>query len=351
MNFLNINEYLPLSSSEIMYKTIFINNPEFTLDKAKTVKHVSSLLDSLYNYKKDSSDSSYDPSREFMEENIIPVHYDVLVSKHLRYSPCFIHTHSFFEVIYVANGSCINEISDQGINMKKGDLCILAPGTSHAISVFNDDSIVFNLLIKASTFESAFFGTLRNKDIISSFFSRALYSPTSESYLLFPTGDDMIIQSLILEMHSEFNLSLSYSERMLNTLTTKLFITLLRSYEETVIVPNPLGNSLDTNIVNIMNHISNNYKSITLKDLSVFFNYSERQMSRILKDYIGKSFINIIQDIKTQKACELLRNADISINSIIDIVGYSNTSHFYRVFKKQYNMTPVEYRNKYIYPK
>ncbi|WP_368263331.1 helix-turn-helix domain-containing protein [Clostridium disporicum] len=83
-----------------------------------------------------------------------------------------------------------------------------------------------------------------------------------------------------------------------------------------------------------MNYISSNYKSITLKDLSVYFNYSERQMSRILKDYIGKSFINIIQDIKTQKACELLRNADISINNIIDIVGYSNTSHFYRVFKK-----------------
>ena len=226
--------------------------------------------------------------------------------------------------------------------MNKGDLCILAPGTSHAISVFNDDSIVFNLLIKASTFEGSFFGTLRNKDILSSFFSRALYSPTSESYLLFPTGNDKIIQSLILEMHSEFNLSLSYTER---------FITLLRGYEETVIVPNPLGNSLDTNIVNIMNYISNNYKSITLKDLSVFFNYSERQMSRILKDYIGKSFINIIQDIKIQKACELLRNADISINNIIDIVGYSNTSHFYRVFKKQYNMTPVEYRNKYIYPK
>lgn len=53
-----------------------------------------------------------------------------------------------------------------------------------------------------------------------------------------------------------------------------------------------------------MNYISSNYKSISLKDLSVFFNYSERQISRILKDYIGKSFINIIQDIKTQKACE-----------------------------------------------
>ena len=63
MNFLNLDTYLSLSSSEMMYKNIFINNPEFTLDKAKTVKHVSSLLDSLCNCKKGGSYSSYDPSR------------------------------------------------------------------------------------------------------------------------------------------------------------------------------------------------------------------------------------------------------------------------------------------------
>lgn len=349
MSFLDINTYLPLSDSETMYKKIYFEYPEFTLNKPKTVKDVSSLLDSLIDYKNQYNlDSTYNPAREFMQENIIPAPYDVFISRHLRYSPCFMHTHSFFEVVYVLNGFCTNKIASQSIEMKKGDLCILAPGTSHAISVFNDDCVIFNLLIKASTFERAFFGTLVNNDILSSFFSRALYAPSSEAYLLFSTKDDLRIQNLVLEIYSEFQCDLPYSERMLNTITTNLFINLLRNHEKNVLVPNPSGNTVETNIIKIMNYISNNYKTITLKELSSFFNYSERQMSRILKDYNGKGFVNIIQDIKVQKACELLRNADISINNIIDMVGYSNTSHFYRVFKKQYNMTPIDYRNKYI---
>lgn len=347
MNFSNINTYLPLSDSETMYKNIYFEYPEFKLNKPETVKHISSLLDSLIDYK-NQFDTSYKPSMEYMQENIIPSPYDVIVKRHLRYSPCFIHTHSFFEVVYVLNGFCTNRIADQSVEMKKGDLYILAPGTSHAISVFNDDCIIFNLLIKSSTFERAFFGTLVNNDILSTFFSRALYTPSSGAYLLFSTENDLLIQNLVLELYSEFQSKLPYSERMLNTITTKLFINLLRNHGKNVLVPNPSGNAVEKNIIKIMNFISTNYKAITLKELSLFFNYSERQMSRILKDYNGKSFINIIQDIKVQKACELLRNDDISINSIIDIVGYSNTSHFYHVFKRQYNMTPIAYRDKYL---
>lgn len=105
------------------------------------------------------------------------------------------------------------------------------------------------------------------------------------------------------------------------------------------------GASSDRNIIYILNHIFSNYNEITLKDLSLKYSYSERQMSRILKEYTGKTFINIIQDIKLQKACELLKNPNISINKVIETIGYSNTTHFYKIFKKHYNMTPIDYRN------
>lgn len=98
----------------------------------------------------------------------------------------------------------------------------------------------------------------------------------------------------------------------------------------------------------ILNYILSNYKEISLKQLSIKFNYSERQMARILKEYTGKTFINIIQDIKLQNACALLKNPDISINKIIDSVGYSNSTHFYKIFKKSYGVTPIDYRNNNI---
>ena len=46
-----------------------------------------------------------------------------------------------------------------------------------------------------------------------------------------------------------------------------------------------------------------------------------------------------------QKCGNFLKNPDISINKIIDSVGYSNSTHFYKIFKKSYGVTPIDYRN------
>lgn len=67
-------------------------------------------------------------------------------------------------------GSCTNYILEQTIQMKTGDICIIAPDTPHAISVFSDDSVIFNIILRTSTFETAFFGTLSDNDVLSDFF-------------------------------------------------------------------------------------------------------------------------------------------------------------------------------------
>ena len=82
---------------------------------------------------------------------------NVSVRKHTRYNPLFVHSHSFFELIYVLTGFCMNTIEDRPIRMEKGDLCIIAPGMSHALGVFDDDSIVLNILVRKTTFRETFF--------------------------------------------------------------------------------------------------------------------------------------------------------------------------------------------------
>lgn len=342
----NIDDYLPLNKMERLYKEIFLEYPQFEFDKPKTPKYIDSLLEQInFDTDKIKNPFSISSKKESMNEELFPKTNDVIVNKHLRYSPCFIHTHSFFEIIYVLNGSCHNKISDTIIEMKKGDVCIISPGTVHSLSVFNDDCIVINLLVRSTTFEKSFFGILKSNDVLSSFFSHALYSSNSESYLLFTKQNNLGIVNSVLEMYSEFNDLSRYSDRMLTSMMSVFFIRLLRTDAKNIIVPTPSGTHSDRNIIHILNHIFTNYSSITLKDLSLKYNYSERQMSRILKEYTGKTFINIIQDIKLQRACELLKNPNISINKIIETIGYSNTTHFYRIFKNHYDMTPINYRD------
>ncbi len=83
---------------------------------------------------------------------------DVEIYKHLRYLPAYWHAHDFIEIACVVQGSCYNYILAQRLEMKKGDICIMAPDTRHAISAFSEDCVLLNFLIRTSTFETAFLG-------------------------------------------------------------------------------------------------------------------------------------------------------------------------------------------------
>lgn len=48
-----------------------------------------------------------------------------------------------------------------------------------------------------------------------------------------------------------------------------------------------------------------------------------------------------------KKARTLLKNGNMTVENIAYSVGYQNVEHFNRLFKKKYEMTPVQYRNSY----
>lgn len=58
----------------------------------------------------------------------------------------------------------------------------------------------------------------------------------------------------------------------------------------------------------------------------------------------GKNFRKILGDYRLQKAIELLENSDLPIKSISYQLGYQNVPSFYRTFKKEMGITPIEYR-------
>ena len=95
----------------------------------------------------------------------------------------------------------------------------------------------------------------------------------------------------------------------------------------------------------ILNYLHDNFKEVTLNSVASHFGYSVPHLSKILKDSTNKSFTNIIKGIKLEKACKLLKETNLSISTICDIIGYSNPEHFSRLFKKEFNISPGKYRD------
>ena len=67
-------------------------------------------------------------------------------------------------------------------------------------------------------------------------------------------------------------------------------------------------------------------------------------LGQLFKQEVGRSFAQFLNDYRVDVAVDLLRDSDQDIGQIAEVVGYQNSSYFYKLFKKQTGMSPGDYR-------
>lgn len=178
---------------------------------------------------------------------------------------------------------------------------------------------------------------------LSQFFSHVLYKKTEGNYLIFHSGDDPGIRSVLEDICIEYLAHEKYHSAFLNALLMQLWAMLLRYHENDI--ESILTRAYDGSpITEILNYISRSYQTATLHETAKHFGYSVSHFSTMIKEGTGRTFRQIIRDIRLGQACRALRETSLNITSICELVGYENPEHFMRMFKKTYGMTPGEYR-------
>ena len=109
-----------------------------------------------------------------------------------------------------------------------------------------------------------------------------------------------------------------------------------------------LGNAdacTDARMIEIMNYVQANYIDITLDDLAEKFFLSKPYLSKYIKEKSGMTFGDLVKKIRMKKAKALLKSTNMTVENIAMSVGYQNVEHFNRLFKKAYDMIPMQFRN------
>lgn len=265
-----------------------------------------------------------------------------VATRHNRYTPPILHEHTFFEIIYVYDGSCKQNISNNTVTLTTGDICIIPPGIKHDISVF-DDSVIINCLIRKSSLHNIFFNFLNNPNILSAFFLNNIYSESGNSYIIFHTGSDFEIKRGFLYTYWESINKTLYYDQMISYTLLLIFGLLIRLYEKSVELP-VFTTKTDVQRFALLQYIQDNYSKVTLDDIAARFSYTPEYTSKLIKKTTGLTFTQIVQQIRIEKAQVLLHDTNLTISNIANEVGYDNTEHFIRTFKNRLHMTPTEYR-------
>ncbi len=89
-----------------------------------------------------------------------------------------------------------------------------------------------------------------------------------------------------------------------------------------------------------------NYRSkLTLTDVADHCFVSSWHLSRLLNQYTGRGFFEIINQIRVDEAKQLLTGTADRVSDIAEAVGFLDVAHFSRIFKTFTKVSPKEYRS------
>lgn len=97
----------------------------------------------------------------------------------------------------------------------------------------------------------------------------------------------------------------------------------------------------------VNNYILENIgEHITIDDLAEELNMSKFYFLKEFKSATGKTPYQYLIDIRMNRAVELLKNESLSLSGIALTLGFSDQSHFSKIFKNQLGDSPGAYRKK-----
>ena len=110
------------------------------------------------------------------------------------------------------------------------------------------------------------------------------------------------------------------------------------------------GSNAESNdlILKIQEYINNNYHDpeLGLTKISSEFGISENYFSYLFKKEVSENFSTYLERLRMAKAKELVLESDTNLSSLYQHVGYNNAASFRRAFKRNFDVSPKEMREK-----
>lgn len=228
------------------------------------------------------------------------------------------HSHDFYEFIVIIDGDCTQTVNEQEILCDKNTVIFLCPGDRHKFTKQSDNLNLMALSIAAeeiNRFEKLF-------GIEASPFEFSITKLSSKQ-----------IQPLISLYYSKSE----YEFKLLLANFTKIYTD---AFTQSSSLPK-----------NVEKAVTQMYAAENLKGGTDRFvelsGYSRTHLNRLLKEHLKVTPHEFILNLRLSEAYNALILTDTRIEDICANLGYESFSHFQKIFKAKYGITPAAVRKKY----
>lgn len=262
----------------------------------------------------------------------------------------FTHSHDYYQIWYVTRGSCNHFVEGQKHKMQVGDAFLLPPKVLHSTIVEEGGSILcceFYLegLLSDSTDS---FDKIREFTQNLSFTMLTQHDvQLSRAKFTFSRQGQLAVEKLMHSMLCEYTQSREFFEDFLYLKILELLLTFAREYEQspTHEASEKVYDKYRDLVQQSIRYVDEHYnEALTLDTICKISMVSKTYFCYLFKLLTQQTFIEYLMDRRIDKSMELLRKTDISIITVAQMVGFNDSTHFSRTFKRLKGISPREYR-------
>lgn len=139
-----------------------------------------------------------------------------------------------------------------------------------------------------------------------------------------------------------------YNEKSIS-FVPQMFSLTYNIYSEVIRAENRLYAQKNIFLSNIISYVTEHYTELdfTVRSVAVHFGISEVHLRRIFKQSLYTSPIKYINNLKIEKAKNMLRVSNYTISEIATSIGLDDKYYFSRFFKKETGYSPLKYKKEH----
>ena len=247
-----------------------------------------------------------------------------------------IHTHLHYELIYVLEGAVMMSIRGKSYRAQTGTLIFLNQFDEHATRVLSDVYKRYYLLIPPAQFK----GIQADERLLSVFRFHGEDFP----YILSAQGNKQRFDAYFALLKEASDRGGPYTEERMNALMT-LILTDALAICPGIFAPAQKLSFLP--VREVLDELDRSFATgFSLKSLADAYHVSPGCLSAHFRRYVGMSPMQYVTQSRLLHARSLLLKTGLSVMEISSQCGYQDVSNFVRRFRSQFQMTPLQFRQK-----
>lgn len=260
------------------------------------------------------------------------------------------HSHDYFQIWYVTRGRCEHFVEGQKHEMRVGDAFLLPPKVLHSTILLEGGSILCcefyleGLLCEGADFLDKIREITQNISF-TMLFQHDLHN--TQPKFTFSRKGQLSVEKLMLSMLEEYNENRGFFEDFLHLQILELLLTFAREYAQSLThdESEKLYDKYRDLVQQSIFYVNEHYNEpLTLNAICKISMVSKTYFCYLFKLLTHQTFIEYLIDRRIGKAMDLLRETDTSVINIAQMVGFNDSTHFSRTFKRLKGISPREYR-------